>query len=52
MAGLGDGCETRGRVFLTGGDGATTGFVPGGACCGTATQERALVNVISILNYI
>jgi hypothetical protein len=38
-AGLGDGCETRVRVFLTGGDGATTCFVPGGACCGTATQQ-------------
>lgn len=39
MTGLGDGCETRGRDFLTGGDGATAGFDPGGACCGTATYE-------------
>jgi hypothetical protein len=40
MAGLGDGCETRGRVFLTGGAGATTCFVPGGGCCGTETHTK------------
>ena len=40
MTGLGDGCETRGRDFLTGGDGATAGFDPGGACCGTAMYEK------------
>jgi hypothetical protein len=42
MTGLGDGCETRGRDFLTGGDGATAGFDPGGACCGTATYQNKI----------
>lgn len=39
MTGLGDGCETRGSDFLMGGDGATAGFDPGGACCGTAKYK-------------